>query len=451
MHSANKTARLIHFDGKPWLIGGTWTAGGRYTKKPNPKKAAKEEMFDPQHTAMVWLKESEQIGWFVFGDKVQSGRALAPLVLSKLQLSKVPWRGVFRLDGGWWVVAVDDAMALHPLWDVWVPEEQFQRFYEENSSKWMTFSHGLQLDTPEESWKWLLDEEDYRNAPKVTPVIAAEQTLKKGAVALVAMSAIAGLGFAGDYFWKVHEEDVAHHQRMLQLAQERLNAEANQREMAMTQAEIQSEQKQIEHSWQDWPRPWMRPISWNIFFHTCDKAWVGKITDHGWMLTQVQCHWSAKNPSLMVIHKKWLRGDFATVLHAPSGSVQKDGDSIDQTLHMKLAWKKYSKDDTDSVLSSVSADKRLWLGESQKWNDVIQITSSTVGTFLAPIPKGTPPRVAKSLHPPVLWRSFPVTFSSLYTPNRWPFWNIAGMVPSRLTVVLGYNAHYTVTGVQYAE
>lgn len=451
MQSVNKTARIIHFDGKSYLIGGTWTAGGRYPKNPNPKKAAKDEMFDPQHTSTVWLKESEQVGWFVFDGKAQNGRALAPLVLSKLQLNRVPWRGVFRLDGGWWVVAVDDSMALHPLWDVWVPEDQFQRFYEENSSKWMTFSHGLQLDTPEESWEWLLDEEDYRNAPKVTPVIATEQKLKKGAVTLVVLSAITGLGFIGDHFWKVHEQDVAQHQRMLQLAQEKLNAEASQKEMAMTQAEIQSEQKQIEHSWQDWPRPWMRPISWNTFFRTCDTAWSGKISDHGWMLTQVQCHWSAKKPSALVIHKTWLRGTFATVLHAPHGSVQKEGNIINQTQHVKWAWKKYANNGTSIVLSSILADKRFWLGNSQKWNDVIHITSGNVDTFLAPIPKGTPPKVAKALHPPILWRSFPVTFSSLYAPNRWPFWGVAGMVPSQLTAVLGKKAYYTVTGVQYAK
>ncbi len=106
------------------------------------------------------------------------------MVLSRLRLDMVPWRGIFKIDGGWWVVAVDDGMAIHPLWDVWIPDDNFQRFYEENSSRWMTFSNSLQLDTEEETQKWLLEGEDHRNAPKVVPVTGTEQGIKKGIISV---------------------------------------------------------------------------------------------------------------------------------------------------------------------------------------------------------------------------------------------------------------------------
>lgn len=448
MNGANKTAKLISLDGKPWLIGGHWTAGGRYPKKPKLKPAAREDLFDPDRTSAVWLKESEQIGWFVFDGKPKTARALAPMVLSKLRLDVVPWRGIFRLEDGWWVIGVDDAMAIHPLWDVWVSDADFKKFYEENSARWMTFNSGLQLDTVEESRQWLLDGEDYHNAPKAVAVTGAEQKAKQGAIAVAVIGSVAGAGALGWHLWKEHEAAVAHREQLARLVQQRMDAERAQQ---LTQREIAMETRHVENIWQDWPRPWTSPIAWRAFFKVCAQSWSGRLNQQGWMLTQVHCQWSPKHPGVMDIDRTWARGKFATVLHAPSGSIESAGNVVLQHEVKTLSWKKNVGGIGVPALKSLTANRRLWLGESQKWNGIVEIQRGAVKIFRAPIPKNTPPSVVKMLHPPILWKSFPVTFTSLYPPDRWTFWHNVGLIPSGMTVTLGKDSQYIVTGVQYGH
>ena len=448
MQGMAKTAKLITMDGKPWLVGGYWTAGGRYKSKSNLKKAAIAEQFDQKHTAAVWLKETEQIGWFVFDGKPVKARALAPMVLSKLRMDSVPWRGTFHLEGGWWLVAVDDAMALHPLWDVWVPDDEFQKFVEENSSRLMTFNQSLQLETPEESQKWLLDGEDYGNSPKAVPVTGNEQNVKKGAVVLVVAGVVTGIGYAGWHLWQRHEAAMASQQQMLRQAQAKLNAETAQK---LSAREIHAEEHRIKNSWQDWPRPWTNPVSWRTFFHACERSWSGSINDQGWMLVQVRCHWSAKRPTVLDIHKTWYRGSFATVLHAPHGVIRKHGDVIIQAVQKPLNWNAAGNAVREPLSSTITKNQRFWMGQSQKWNGVIQITQGGSTLFRAPIPTDTPLSVRRDLHPPILWRSFPVDFNSTYTPNHWPFWAMSDLIPSGMTAMLGKDSQYTVTGVQYGR
>lgn len=448
MQGITKSAKIITLGGKHWLVGGYWTAGGRYKSKQNLKKAAIAEQFDPGHTAAVWLREAEQIGWFVFDGKPVKERPLAPMVLSKLRMDSVPWRGTFKMEGGWWVVAVDDAMALHPLWDVWVPDNEFQKFVEDNSSRLMTFNQSLQLETSEESQKWLLEGEYYGDSPKATPVIGNEQNIKKGAMALVVAGVVTSIGYEGWRLWQQHEAAVASHQQMLRREQARLNAEAAQK---LTSREVHAEEHRIENSWQDWPRPWTNPISWRTFFQTCEQGWSGTVNDQGWMLVQVQCHWTAKRPTVLDIHKTWDRGTFATVLHAPHGVIQKHGDVIIQTIRKSLNWNATGNAVQKPLSSTITENQRFWTGQSQKWNGVIQITQGSSTYYRALIPKNTPPNIRKDLHPPILWRSFPVVFNSIYAPSHWPFWAVSALIPSRMTAVLGKESQYTVTGVQYGR
>lgn len=448
MLDTHKTARIVTMDGKSWLVGGYWAAGGRYPKKPYLKKAALDERFDPAHTGAAWLRESEQVGWFVFDGKPKAERALAPLILSKLRLDQMPWRGVFHLDGGWWIVAADDAMALHPLWDVWVPDEEFDHFYTENSAKLMSFPHGLQTDTPEESRKWLLDNNDYRSAPKVVSVIGSEQLLKRGAVMVAGVGVAVGAGIVAWHFWEAHEAAVAHRQQVLLHAKEMMKAETANR---LSVSEINRDKRRVEQVWQDWPRPWDDPVSWRTFFQSCARSWSGQLNHQGWMLVRVQCHWAPKNPGLMIVHKIWMRGQFATVLHSPSGQIQEKGETIEQTEQEKVAWKMDGNTQNKASLQPLAGERRFWLGQSQRWSGVVHITRGNASTFLAPIPKGTPPNVAKLLHRPVLWKSFPVVFSSDYAMDHDSFWRSSGLIPSRMTVHLGRFTHYEVTGVQYGR
>lgn len=443
-----KTAKLITLDRQSWLVGGHWTAGGRYKSKPNLKKAAFDEQFDANHTAAVWLKEAEQIGWFVFDGKPVKARSLAPMVLSKLRMDIAPWRGTFKMEGGWWVVAVDDAMALHPLWDTWVPDDEFQKFVEDNNSRLLTFNQSLQLDTPEESRKWLLDGEDYGTSPKAILVTGNEQNLKKGAVVLVVASVISGAGYEGWHLWQHHEEAMALHQQRLKQEQAKLNADAAQQ---LSAREIHVEEHRIENSWQDWPRPWTNPISWRAFFQACERGWSGTVNDHGWMLVKVQCHWSAKHPTEMNIRKTWDRGQFATVLHAPNGVVQKQGDVILQTVQKSLKWNAAGNAVMEPLSSTITKTQHFWMGQGQKWNGVIQITPGSSTPYRAPIPNNVPPSIRRDLHPPILWRSFHVVFSSTYVPNQWPFWATKALIPLGMTAILGKDSQYTVTGVQYGR
>lgn len=451
MVSPSKKATKTSLNGKDWLIGGTWSAGGRYTKKPNMQKTAKEELFDLKNTSSIWLRDSEQVGWFEFSGKPETGNALAPLVLSRLQIDKVPWHGIFRLKDGWWIVAVDDSMALHPLWDVWVSDEDFHQFYESNNSKLMTFPFGIQCETLEETEKWLFNDETIKSNFKVTPIIAFEKTIKKIAFLIIFMGILSVLGYAGYYLWEQHEAEIAHHKKMLMIAQEKINNELLQHQKALTQMQMKREESHIKKVWQDWPRPWQSPISWSTFMHYCGNLSSGLNSENGWELVEVQCTWSPKNPSVINETKKWYRGKFSTVLHLPKGNgkVEKNGNFFLQNKTLKIKWN--NSDIEDNLLPDLPIIKNFWLGKLQKWKGLVQIHTGDNSVFLAPIPKGTPPQVAKSLHPPVLWKSFPVTLISNYRIDSLKLLHGKYFIPLKFVNVLGLSNHYIVTGVQYAK
>lgn len=452
MDASRKIARTIRLHGKEWLINGTWSAGGRYPKSPNMQKTAKEELFDVQHTSYTWLDESEQVGWFEFLDKPENGHALAPIVLRQIKSDNIPWHGIFRVESGWWIVAVDDAMALHPLWDVFVSEDDFSQFYAENSPKWMTFPFGIQLNTVEETEDWLFDNNTSAKGSKVSPIIAFKQAIKQFSILIIVLSILILISGVAYHFWEIHEEAIAHRKELLELAQEKLNAEVIARQKKITKQELLMDEKHIENTWQDWPRPWVNPISWGTFINKCENSFSGVNHKNGWSLTNIECKWSAKNPKILTITKIWNRGVLSSVLHLPekNGTIENQGNIFNQIIQLNVPWKSVSSHRNMQAKYTLPQMKNHWLGESQIWKSVISISTGTVQTFLAPIPKGTPPKVAKSLHPPVLWRSFPVIFSSSYSPNHWYFWKNKDFIPSLFSYSLNNNV-YSITGVQYVQ
>lgn len=454
MSTVDKKSKIIHIDGSDWIIGGTWTAGGRYPKNPSFSKSAKEELFDPKKTSAIWLKDSEQVGWFCFDDKPLSAKALAPLVLSNLDLNGVPWHGIFKLEDGWWIVAVDDAMALHPLWDTWVSDKDFIDFYQENNAKWMTFSHGVQLDNFEETKNWLFANNEGKNAKKAVPINSSTEIAKKAGIIFFVFFVLFIAGMIGYHFWDLHERSIMEHKKMLMMDQERLKAEALENKLALNRFEILKEKHQIEETWKNWPKPWVAPMKWSVFFNTCEKASDTPMNDNGWTLNKVSCHWSPNDSDFMDISWQWVRGQGATVLDVPenhgSPLIQDKGNLIIEKQKINLKWNKKTLIKNFSI-PSLSDDENYWLGISQKWNGIIDVKYGKPESFLAPIPSGTSPKVSKLLHPPVLWEYFPVNFKSIYAPKDFTFLSRKGIIPSDMSIFLGLNGHYTLTGVQYAQ
>ncbi len=429
-----------------WLLGGQWTAGGRFPKRPrNLKALAIEEGFDPAHTAAVWLADEQQIGWYAFAGAPKRGKPLAALAARKIGHDRWPWQGLFCLDADlWWLVVTDSTGAVHPLWDIVGTHDELMQVMTDRIAELATIQHQDRFETVEESWNWLLSDEDLaRQIPLAVPVTAAQQSAKRAAMILLpALVVIAG-GAAGLAWWKKHQM---------------LKAQMAAQQAAAAQAALQNSQKaqeaareaamiaQIQQQWAATPRPWAQMHTWSDVIAACQP---GPLTQDGWHLTGMQCHVQGDN---LKIDRLWSRGQFATVLQAPQGTPDAQGQNIVQTSTVPLPPAA-----PGSAAANAQQAALWWLGMTQQWAGVLQIKADPLTPYRPPFPPNTPPAVQQKLQPPVLWQSGKVTITSQIAPGSkppalWPVLSAAGFVPESMQISLqGQHLQWTLEGTQYAN
>ncbi len=428
-----------------WLIGGQWTAGERFPKRPKHLKAlAAEEGFDPARTAAVWLSEEQQVGWFAFSGTPKKGKPLAALAARQVSNDKWPWQGLFCLDTDlWWLVVTDTTGAVHPLWDIFGTRDEVMQVMSDRIAELATIQHQDRFETPEESWSWLLEDEGLvRQIPVATPVNAAEQSIKKAALVLLPALVLVGGGGAGLIWWK---------------KQQMLKAQIAAQQAIAAQAASQNSQKaqesareaaliaQIRHQWAATPRPWAQMQTWSNVIAACQP---GPLTQDGWRLTGLKCQVQGAN---LQIDRTWMRGQLATVLKAPSGTLDAQGQTVLQTSTVVLPAAQPGSAATDAKQAAL-----WWLGMTQQWAGVLQIKADPMAPYRPPFPPNTPPNVQKELQPPVLWQSGKVSISAQIAPGaskaHWPVLNAVGFVPESMQITLqGANLQWTLEGTQYAN
>ncbi len=455
MDSLQKYARVIQHDQRNWLIGGTWSAGGRFPKKVNMVKQTKEEQFPLDRSYSVWLKEEKQAAWFVFpsgkppaDEKGKRLKALIPLawvVLQRMRVGQMPWRGLFRLmDDAWWFIAVDANGAVHPRWDILIPDAEKSRFFTEHRSEIASFPNEVVCDTPEESFSWLFGDDLPRSMPRVLPVLANRQQAKKVVLLGGLVVMLGGAGIYGAHLW---------HQHQIRIEQQRQRAIMAARAYALTHGlAMQSAARsamiaRVNAIWQSYPRPWQASVSWDKAIHACTSNLGGldTVSDYGWKLSVLSCDFQGTE---MTVHKTWVRTPLATVFHAPTGAIGKLGNTITsvKTVQMPVSH--------ESGIPKKSDAEKEWMGLRQQWAGVLAITTSHMQSFVPKIPAFVPANDRKTMHPPILWRMNPVVIAAPFLPITplWPVLKTHGFLPKSIEAhLMSRSILWTVTGIQYAH
>lgn len=438
----DKTTVVLRRGKSIWLVGGHWTAGERFPKRPGRlKKLAADEGFDPSRTAAVWLADEQQVGWFSFAGKPVKGFPLAALAARRLGAGQWPWQGLFKLDDDlWWLVVTDSAGALHPAWDVAGSEEAIHQVMSDKIAELATIPHQERFDDPNAAWEWLLgDASVIRTIPAAVSVTSAQVAAKKAVLVTVPLIAVLAGGGAGLMWWK-HQQAL----RAQQMAQQAMMAQQQAQTAAQAAAAAQEAamMARIEQDWKNTPRPWAQTQAWGDVFSACQ---VGPITQHGWLLTTVQC--SVQGATLN-IKRTWARLPFATVLNAPEGSADPQGQTIlsDSTVSLPAAQPGQPGSDAAQV-------SKWWLGMTQQWSQVLSIKADPLQPFTPPFPPNTPPQIQQKMTPPVLWRQGKVTISGAVEPKPlWPVLSAAGYLPERIEINLrGARLQWTFEGTQYVN
>lgn len=435
-----KFAHVLLHDGQSWVIGGHWSASGRFPKRPvGLKKLAREEGFDPKQSGFVWLREEQQTGWFVFGDKPLKAKPLAALAARRLTAAQLPWRGLFCLaDDLWWLVVTDASGALNPKWDIFGAHDDVLNVINDNLAELAPITHQEIFNTPQESWEWLLgDEAEIRNLPMVVPALSAESAAKKVLMVAAPIGLAAAGAVVGLTWWK-HKQEMLQQQAMT-LAQQRAAALAQLSKQQQEQQE-RAMIARIQAQWAAIPRPWQQAVAWSDALKSCQ---IGPVSIDGWQLTQVDCKVQGAQ---MQIARTFKRLPFATVFAMPQGELSADGNAVVQTQTVSLPAAPVS-----APLPSVSDAQRTWMGLSQRWATVTPVTAAAAQPYRPPYPPNTPPQVQQKLPQPVLWNSISVSVQGATSPASWPVLGTPYFLPDAITLALsGGSLQWTLKGTQYA-
>jgi hypothetical protein len=451
MDIASKTVKIFQKEGKSWLIGGTWSAGGRFPQRANWKKIADEEGFQPNKTSNIWLKEEKQVGWYQFAGAPTSGYPLAVLALRKTNVQNIPWRGLFKMDQGWWFIAVDSNGAVHPRWDVWIEDDELNRFLTRHASEISSFKFEDRYDTADESWAWLLSDGTSDVKP-VKPVLIDSRYFK---LAILAGVAIFALTLAGYRFYEIHaKQEFA---KKMAIAREK-NIQKAMQIRAIREQQIKAHQaleQKLNEYWANYKRPFLSYPEWKDIIPLCDKAVSSDYRigiDVGWSLTSISCDVSgAGAPKVtswhLQISAKWSRNAFATVFHRPNGALSADGNSVVSTRVVDLPGHQ------GDPLPAQETTNLNWVGQSQRWNGIIKIANPKMIPFGPPPPGFLTPAEKKDYHPPILWSQGAVTLSSVVaSKNGWSAVQYPDFVPAGITASIeNNNVNWTLTGEQYAK
>ncbi|MBN6739497.1 type 4b pilus protein PilO2 [Acidithiobacillus sp. MC6.1] len=455
MDSLQKFAGVIPYNHQNWMVGGTWSAGGRFPKKISMVKQTKEEQFPLDRSYATWIKEEKQAAWFVFpegkpplGEDGKKPKALYPLawvVLQRMHAGQMPWRGLFRLPGdSWWFVAVDANGAVHPRWDILISDVDKTHFFAEHRAEIAAFPNEVFCETPEESFAWLFGDEVSGSIPRALPALVRHYQARKLMLLGGLVAVLGGAGLYGLHLWRQHEAQLeAAHQRETMAAR----AYAAAHDIAAQSAADSAMIARVNAAWLATPRPWQSGVSWATAIHACASNFGGlnTVSKDGWTLSVLSCE---LHGAVMSVHKTWVRSSLATVFHAPKGRIGKSGNKIVSVSTVTLPVFSHG-----NIPVKAEAEKE-WMGLQQRWAGILAVSPSAMQSFAPPVPAFVPAAERKKLHPPALWNMNPVVISSSALPVEplWPVLKTRGFMPKSIEALLTHSGiSWVVTGIQYAN
>lgn len=446
MDIAHKKAVTLKRNATTWVLGGTWSARGRIARRSNWTSVAREEGFDPKLTSNAWLNEESQVGWFVHDKRPASALPLAAAVARRVSQDDHPWLGVFRLsDDGWWYIALDNTGAVHPRWDIWVPEDDRSQFENDHAAELGALPEAMVVDNPEDAWLWIMDGVDLRSIQPARPVLSAKYRLRRLAIlGTFGLTALIGGHFALRY-WH-HQQMEKSLARIRELARERAEKIAAARKAAAAERNGMSER--IQNYLAHIARPWKHQPTWNMLYTSCDKDAQKSYDEgykYGWRLERVTCTNTGHSIQYDV---KWKQGKFATLFHKPHGYYSPSGRHVmsinDAPLNGGVNYD-----------AAVSGDlTKLWIAYAQKWVNIFLIDNSNKWvSYQPPIPSFMGKRNPKQKNDmPILWRSKRIRIASSIGIGKEPFFfSVKGFVPKSIEMDFGNTTKTTFTGVQYEK
>lgn len=444
MISVQKKAKVIAHGGRNWLVGGNWSAGGRFARRGNIVHHTVEESFPPERSSAVWLREEKQIGWFVFDDHPYPGVSLASAVLGHMRVGEMPWRGIFRLDDGWWFIAVDITGAVHPRWDIWLADDEKDEFFRRHATEIAAFTHEIALLSADESWAWLMEHAGTASFPVARPVLSERRKARQGALMAAGLALVGFVVIKGVALWNHHEIEQARRTAAL-MAQKAAAAQQASKALA---AERQSAlMRRVNAYWKTIGQPWKHWASWDGAVTACrdqiDGA-VDTVAIGGWMLTGLTC---TVNGTVLSVVKTWKRVGLATVLDRPHGVLSGNGDIVHSNAIVTLL---------PSEPAPLPQPGRIytdWVGWSQQWRGVLDIAAPDPKPYRPPVPPFVAPAERKQVHPPILWYSTEVTIAGHALPAAplWPVLRTNGFVPAKIVATMHGGISWEMIGTQYAN
>ncbi len=445
MDIAHKSAVILRNGGSTWIIGGTWSARGRLSKRSDWSGTAREEGFEPRQSSNVWLAEEEQAGWFVHQNRPVVALPLAAAVVRRVSATDRPWFGIFRLTGdGWWYVALDATGAVHPRWDIWVPNDDRDRFENDHAAEIASLPPAIVRDTPKSSWNWLLDGVDIKTIPAARPVLSAKyrfrRTLALGGVVVVALVS----GQQALEWW--------HHRQLEQsLARVRSEARAKAEKILAARALANRQKSEIGQRLHDYlarfPKPWMHSPGWRELVLACERdakmAWQRGYAS-GWQLASTSCVVGGTSVS---VTDAWQKTKLSTLFDAPQGQYSPRGNHLTRVSRSALPAR------TDFGVRHKADLTRLWLGYAQQWEPVYRIG------YRAPVSPYQPPmppflgKVRQGVNNmPVLWIDKRVSIRTAINPGRSLFFtHLRGFVPHSMKIIFAPKPEWIFHGVQYEQ
>lgn len=445
-----KRAQVISLQGNSLLVGGNWSAGDRYAKKPSWTKEARAEGFNPKSISAVWMPEEKQVGWFEFGErKPVRAAVLAWVAQQRMVQDSLPWRGVFNLgEAGWWFIGFDERGAVHPALDELIEDggqDQFEAQHLEVLSS-LTYSH--YCATLEESLEWLFtDDLNVKSAAVAVPLDAQQQAAKKAVIGVAVAACLVGGGLYGLRVWKRHQMLVMQQKQALQQAQQaRLDRE--RAAQSMTQAQLL--RAKVEAAWAATPRPWMAAPSAQSVWSACMSN-MGPASESGWRLSQLTCTVQGAN---LDVKRTYVRSQFATVASAPSGAVNADGNTVEQTQTVALASGAATAAAQATLPPSASVQTD-WMAASQSLSSVYLIRLGKPVEFFPTVPDFVPKDQVQAFHPPKLWNVMSVNVDAAMSVEpdlRLPIFSTPGFVLESIQASLQTRSiSWKLEGKQYAN
>ena len=441
------SAIVVPHEGVNWVVGGDWTAGGRFPARPRKvADIAREEGRALKGLGFVHFPESQQGAWFEFDDgKIpRKARPLAAQVAGVVLQTQWPWRGVFRLsEDVYWLIVIDQTGGVAATWDIAGSQEHIMEAMNARIAQIATIPNVQSFNSVEESWAFLMSMGV--QAPLILPATGGFSA--KNVLRVLIPVAVVGAGaFGGLALWKRHMAQEVIRQ---QLIASRLRAEASAHMTAQQAARLQAQVNAVRAFWASYPKPWVSYVSWGDVLSACQ---VGPLHDHGWVVGHVQCQ--LNKAGALSIEKAWKRQPFANVLDAPNGSVSPDWNAI--TWMQTLPAQQYARSPaTGGVLLPAQALRRYWAGMTQKYGQSFNVEQAQAQPFRPPYPPNTPPNVQKAAgSAPILWYEIPVTIStSLMPAAASELLNTPDFVPEGVFVKFARNMSetFTLKGIQYAQ